>query len=79
LIKSTNGACGRMPLTIHKRLCSQACHGAVKFGDKLTLEECEDLVSALKSCDLPFQCAHGRPSVTPLVDVTALEKELSEQ
>lgn len=27
LIKSTNGACGRMPLTIHKLLCSQACHG----------------------------------------------------
>ncbi|BFZ12012.1 hypothetical protein BsWGS_15051 [Bradybaena similaris] len=76
LLKSTNGACGRLPLTIHKALCSQACHGAVKFGDKLTIQECQDLLSSLASCNLPFQCAHGRPSLAPLVNLDAVEREL---
>ena len=34
--------------------------GAIKFGDPLTLEECESLVQSLSQCKLPFQCAHGR-------------------
>ncbi|CAG5134855.1 unnamed protein product, partial [Candidula unifasciata] len=76
LLKSTSGACGRLPLTIHRVLCSQACHGAVKFGDKLTAQECKDLLSSLSSCNLPFQCAHGRPSLAPLVNLDALEREL---
>ena len=34
--------------------------GAIKFGDKLTREECEALVASLANCQFPFQCAHGR-------------------
>lgn len=41
--------------------------GAIKFGDALTREECGDLLQSLSLCDLPFQCAHGRPSVMPLI------------
>ncbi|RUS83025.1 hypothetical protein EGW08_009213 [Elysia chlorotica] len=77
MLKSTNGACGSLPLTVHKHLCSVACHGAVKFGDVLSLSECRDLLSALARCSLPFQCAHGRPSVAPLVNITALVEELA--
>ncbi|XP_064599786.1 uncharacterized protein LOC135466298 isoform X2 [Liolophura sinensis] len=68
LLKSTNGALATLPGCVHKLLCSQACHGAIKFGDSLTLEECEDLLKSLSLCDLPFQCAHGRPSVMPLLN-----------
>lgn len=34
--------------------------GAVKFGEHLTDEECKQLINDLSTCDLPFQCAHGR-------------------
>ena len=49
------------------RPAPQACRSAIMFGDELTLAECVDLVRALARCRLPFQCAHGRPSVVPLV------------
>lgn len=37
------------------------------FNDLLTLDQCSDLVQRLATCDFPFQCAHGRPSMVPLV------------
>ena len=39
------------------------------FNDPLTLEQCEYLVKRLTDCAFPFQCAHGRPSMVPLVDL----------
>jgi len=45
---------------------SKACRGAIMFNDTLTLAQCEDLVVKLSRTDLPFQCAHGRPSLVPL-------------
>ena len=46
--------------------------GAIKFGDSLTEDECRRLVGDLSHCDLPFQCAHGRPSVMPLLPLARL-------
>ena len=42
------------------------------FGDKLTLEDCRQAIDDLKKCDAPFQCAHGRPSVAPIVELSKL-------
>ena len=42
------------------------------FGDKLTLEDCQQAIENLKKCDAPFQCAHGRPSVAPLLELSKL-------
>lgn len=39
------------------------------FGDKLALEECRSLIEHLAKCDFPFQCAHGRPSMVPLLSL----------
>lgn len=39
------------------------------FNDPLTMEQCNDLVKRLTDCAFPFQCAHGRPSMVPLVDL----------
>lgn len=39
------------------------------FNDELTEEECKQLVRRLSRCAFPFQCAHGRPSMVPLVDI----------
>ncbi|XP_048456304.1 DNA mismatch repair protein Mlh3-like isoform X1 [Rhincodon typus] len=78
MFQSTGGFQGVLSRTVLKVLSSQACHGAVKFGDVLNVEECKSLMDSLAGCDLPFQCAHGRPSILPLVDLDHLvvEKEV---
>ncbi|XP_078419513.1 DNA mismatch repair protein Mlh3 [Cetorhinus maximus] len=75
VLQSTGGFHGMLSRTVLKVLSSQACHGAVKFGDGLSVEECRSLMESLASCDLPFQCAHGRPSILPLADLDHLEME----
>uniref|UniRef100_A0A452III7 Uncharacterized protein n=1 Tax=Gopherus agassizii TaxID=38772 RepID=A0A452III7_9SAUR len=75
LLQTTGGAQGTLPLTFLKVLASQACHGAIKFNDSLTKDESCQLIEALSSCQLPFQCAHGRPSMMPLADIDHLKQE----
>lgn len=75
LLQTTGGIQGTLPLTVQKVLASQACHGAIKFNDRLSLEESCRLIEALSLCQLPFQCAHGRPSMLPLADLDHLEQE----
>ncbi|KAH9850804.1 hypothetical protein C2E23DRAFT_929125 [Lenzites betulinus] len=48
---------------------SKACRGAIMFNDTLTIDQCKSLLNKLSATALPFQCAHGRPSLVPLVDV----------
>lgn len=40
---------------------------------------CGNLLQQLANCDLPFQCAHGRPTVVPLVYLTRYNKLVSIQ
>jgi hypothetical protein len=58
---------GLSPPAIFRILQYKACRGAVMFGDALSHDHCKRLVRDLAACAHPFQCAHGRPSVTPLV------------
>nr|XP_020446667.1 DNA mismatch repair protein Mlh3 isoform X2 [Monopterus albus] len=74
LLRSTGRVRGTLPLTVLKVLASLSCHGAIKFNDSLSRAECYSLVASLSSCQLPFQCAHGRPSIAPLVDILHLDK-----
>jgi DNA mismatch repair protein MLH3 len=37
------------------------------FNDPLTLEKCSLLIRQLGQTSFPFICAHGRPSIYPLV------------
>ncbi|XP_074548042.1 DNA mismatch repair protein Mlh3 isoform X2 [Halichoeres trimaculatus] len=78
LLCSTGRVKGTLPLTVLKVLASLACHGAIKFNHSLSREECCSLVASLSSCQLPFQCAHGRPSIAPLVDILHLDKQQKE-
>ncbi|KAK1908432.1 hypothetical protein P3342_009281 [Pyrenophora teres f. teres] len=48
---------------------SRACRSAIMFNDVLGIEECTELVHKLADCVFPFMCAHGRPSMVPLVDL----------
>lgn len=55
------------PPSVKRIAASKACRTAIKFGDILNLLECTDIVENLSKTRLPFQCAHGRPSVVPLL------------
>jgi DNA mismatch repair protein MLH3 len=57
------------PPGILEMLHSRACRSAIKFNDALTMDECRALVKQVAQCAYPFQCAHGRPSMAPLLDL----------
>ncbi|KAK2592498.1 DNA mismatch repair protein [Conoideocrella luteorostrata] len=57
------------PRGILELLHSRSCRSAIMFNDELSMEECIQLVRQLARCAFPFQCAHGRPSMVPVVDV----------
>ncbi|KAI0331238.1 hypothetical protein GY45DRAFT_1322484 [Cubamyces sp. BRFM 1775] len=56
---------------------SKACRGAIMFNDTLTLDQCKRLLDELSETALPFQCAHGRPSLVPLVDTGSDENAVA--
>lgn len=41
--------------------------GAIMFEDRLDKDQCARLVDRLSHTTFPFMCAHGRPSMVPLV------------
>lgn len=59
----------RIPLQLMDLFNTEACRGAIKFGDKLTTDVCKELISKLSCCKLPFSCAHGRPTVVPIKQI----------
>jgi DNA mismatch repair protein MLH3 len=63
----------KCPRGLIDMLNSRACRSAIMFNDELSNEQCAQLVLKLSKCKFPFQCAHGRPSLVPLVDMRALE------
>ena len=78
--RTSNGANVTMPWKLTDFLHSKSCHGAIRFGDKLGKAQCEKLVEQLGHCELPFQCAHGRPSWAPIISLDqgqVVEKELN--
>ena len=68
-----------IPPVINNVLSSFACHGAIRFGDALTLAECKSIIGSLARCKLPFQCAHGRPSIAPLLDLNSTQQLVSRE
>lgn len=63
------------PQGIFDLLNSRACRGAIMFNDPLTIDECKTLVTRLGRCAFPFQCAHGRPSMVPILDLRSRIRE----
>lgn len=46
-----------------EKIAVMACRKAVKAGDTLTKPEMEKLIRELESCEKPFSCPHGRPTM----------------
>lgn len=49
----------QMPQGFRTLLNSMACRSAIKFGDLLSRDECQDLILKLCNCDFPFQCMNS--------------------
>jgi DNA mismatch repair enzyme (predicted ATPase) len=60
------------PAFVKRTLASYACRYAIMFGDVLDEDTCRSLLSSLSKCELCFICAHGRPSIVPLVDLNLM-------
>ena len=58
-----------IPKCVQRVLASKACRSAIKFGDKLNDKQMSSLLKQLSECKLPFQCAHGRPTLFPIADL----------
>ncbi|XP_008241931.1 PREDICTED: DNA mismatch repair protein MLH3 [Prunus mume] len=75
-LADTDGS-STMPPSVLRILNSKACRGAIMFGDSLLHSECSLIVEELKQTSLCFQCAHGRPTTAPLVNLEALHKHMA--
>lgn len=64
-----------LPSRLLNLLNSRACRSAIMFNDELTRHQCSSLVSSLAECVLPFQCAHGRPSMVNLAALSSMKLE----
>jgi DNA mismatch repair protein MutL len=57
-----------------KIVMSIACHGAIRAGQALDIDEMRELVRQLERCASPHTCPHGRPTIIRLSS-GQLEKE----
>ncbi|KAG2182221.1 hypothetical protein INT43_007148 [Umbelopsis isabellina] len=55
------------PRIIIEILKSKACRNAIMFNDALSKNECQKLIDLMSECVYPFQCAHGRLSMVPMI------------
>ncbi|KAL6555855.1 hypothetical protein OROHE_007129 [Orobanche hederae] len=75
-LSDTDGS-STIPSSIHRVLNNKACRGAIMFGDTLLPSECSLIVDELKRTSLCFQCAHGRPTTVPLVNLDLLHNRIA--
>jgi len=74
ILGHSSGGTEIKPPFVKHVLASNACRYAIMFGDELTHDKCVELISSLSKCELCFICAHGRPSIIPLIDMNKDEK-----
>ncbi|KAL5168744.1 DNA mismatch repair protein MLH3 [Glycine soja] len=75
-LADTDGSSTMLP-SVLRVLNLKAFRGAIMFGDSLLPSECSLIVEELKHTSLCFQCAHGRPTTVPLVNLEALHNQIA--
>lgn len=48
---------------VFEALASEACHSAIRAGDRLLPEQIQSLFERLQRCEHPWNCPHGRPTI----------------
>ena len=71
-LEETCGGSTQPPPAAQRVLASKACRRAVMFGTRLEIADAQRILADLARCELPFQCAHGRPTLAPLARLDAL-------
>lgn len=61
------------PPSFHRIISSLSCKKAIKFGDVISKEKASKILMHLCETKIPFQCAHGRPTVAPLAKISTNE------
>jgi len=54
---------------VHRLIQSRACRMSMMFGTPLPFEAACHLMNELMMCEMPFNCAHGRPTMTTLYSI----------
>ncbi|CAK9186998.1 unnamed protein product [Ilex paraguariensis] len=75
-LADTDGS-STIPPSVLRILNCKACRGAIMFGDTLLPSECSLIVEELRQTSLCFQCAHGRPTTIPLINLDVLHKQIA--
>ena len=57
---------GRTDSWQDRLLYTMACHASVRAGQKLTNDECRELIRLLEHAEQPHTCPHGRPTMLHL-------------
>lgn len=70
-LQSSLGGGTAPPRAVLRALVSKACRTAIMFGRQLSQRECAALLSRLGQTNFPFQCAHGRPTIVPVLDLAS--------
>ena len=76
-LAETQGSMNVVPSGVVRVLNSRACRSAIMFGDELVPSQCQNLINALQTTQMCFVCAHGRPTIAPLVDLVAVGKAVA--
>ncbi|GJN34574.1 hypothetical protein PR202_gb23250 [Eleusine coracana subsp. coracana] len=74
-LDETDGS-SAIPPAVLRVLNFKACRGAIMFGDALLPSECCLIIEELKETSLCLQCAHGRPTTVPILNIASLHDEL---
>ena len=55
-----------------------ACKASIKANTQISLKEMENIISKLKLCKNPYNCAHGRPTIIhyPVYELEKLFKRV---
>ena len=71
-LEATSGTV-KQPPRLAALLASKACRSAIMFGDALSSEQSAALVGRLGQTRRFDICAHGRPTLAPLLDLGRFE------
>lgn len=59
----------RIPTPAQRILNYKSCRSSVMFGDPLTPTAMCSILNDLSACEVPWNCAHGRPTMTPICQI----------